>query len=57
MSVIAIEEQAELLALNGDVTEQQGGGAFHAHVVLGTRDATARGGHLIAARAPPTVRG
>jgi predicted DNA-binding protein with PD1-like motif len=52
---IAIPEQVELLALNGDVAEQEGKAAVHAHVVLGTRDGTARGGHLIAAHVRPTV--
>ena len=52
---IAVLEQVELLALNGDIAEQDGTAAVHAHVVLGTRDGTTRGGHLIAARVRPTA--
>jgi predicted DNA-binding protein with PD1-like motif len=39
--------QVELLAISGNIAEQDGEGAVHAHVVLGTRDGTTRGGHLI----------
>lgn len=52
---IDIDEQTELLALNGDVAEQDGEPVVHAHVVLGTRDGSARGGHLMAARVRPTL--
>ena len=52
---IAIAEQVELLAMNGDVAEQDGKAVTHAHVVLGTRDGSARGGHLIAAHVRPTL--
>ena len=44
----------ELLALSGDVAEQDGNAAVHAHVVLGNRDGTTRGGHLIAGHVRPT---
>jgi uncharacterized protein len=52
---VSVPEQVELLAINGDVTEQDGKAAIHAHVVLGRRDGTTRGGHLIAARVRPTL--
>lgn len=52
---IPIDEQVELLALNGDVAEQDGQPAIHAHVVLGKRDGTACGGHLMRARVRPTL--
>jgi predicted DNA-binding protein with PD1-like motif len=52
---IAVAEQVELLALSGDVAEQDGRAAVHAHVVLGTRDGTTRGGHLIAGHVRPTL--
>ncbi len=52
---IAIAEQVELLAMNGDVAEQEGKAVAHVHVVLGTRDGSARGGHLIAAYVQPTL--
>jgi len=52
---IAVAEQVELLALSGDVAEQDGKAAVHAHVVLGTRDGTTRGGHLVAGYVRPTL--
>ena len=52
---IAVAEQVELLSLTGDVAEQDGRAAVHAHVVLGTRDGAARGGHLIAGHVRPTL--
>jgi predicted DNA-binding protein with PD1-like motif len=52
---IAVAEQVELLALSGDVAEQDGKAAVHAHVVLGTRDGTTRGGHLVAGHVRPTL--
>jgi predicted DNA-binding protein with PD1-like motif len=45
----------ELLALSGNVAEQDGKAAVHAHVVLGLRDGTTRGGHLVAGRVRPTL--
>jgi len=50
---IAVAEQVELLALSGDVAEQDGTAAVHAHA--GTRDGTTRGGHLIAGHVRPTL--
>ena len=52
---ISVAEQAELLALSGDIAEQDGKAAVHAHAVLGTRDGTTRGGHLIAGHVRPTL--
>lgn len=52
---IAIAEQVELLAMNGDVAELDGKAVTHTHVVLGARDGNARGGHLIAAHVRPTL--
>jgi uncharacterized protein len=52
---IAVAEQVELLALNGDVAKQDGKAAVHAHVVLGTRDGSTRGGHLIVGHVRPTL--
>jgi predicted DNA-binding protein with PD1-like motif len=52
---IPVTEQVELLALSGDVAEREGQPAIHVHVVLGTRDGTARGGHLMAVRVRPTL--
>jgi uncharacterized protein len=46
-----LDEQAEVLALSGDVAD----GEVHAHVVVGLRDTTARGGHLVRAHVRPTL--
>lgn len=52
---IAVAEQVELVALNGDVADEDGKAAVHVHVVLGMRDGTTRGGHLIAGHVRPTL--
>jgi uncharacterized protein len=50
-----IEEQTEVLSLVGDITLDNGEPKVHAHVVVGLRDGTARGGHLMSARVWPTL--
>jgi predicted DNA-binding protein with PD1-like motif len=52
---IPVTEQVELLSLNGDVAEQDGKPAPHAHAVLGRRDGSAAGGHLLAGHVRPTL--
>ena len=52
---IPIEEQVEVLSLVGDVALNRGEPELHAHVVLGRRDGTTRGGHLLEARVRPTL--
>ena len=57
---MAIHTQLELLSLIGHVTlpadaEEEGDRNLHVHVVLGRRDGTASGGHLIEAIVRPTV--
>jgi predicted DNA-binding protein with PD1-like motif len=52
---IRIDEQVEVLALTGNVTEQQGKAGLHAHVVVGKRDGSAHGGHLLRATVFPTL--
>ena len=52
---IPIEEQAEVLTLVGNVTLEEGEPKVHAHAVLGLADGTTRGGHLLEARARPTL--
>ena len=53
---IAIDEQVEVLALVGDIAVQgDDAKKVHAHVVLGRRDASACGGHLLSARVRPTL--
>jgi hypothetical protein len=44
-----------VLALLGDIALQDGKPKLHAHVVLGRRDGSACGGHLLAARVRPTL--
>jgi predicted DNA-binding protein with PD1-like motif len=53
---IPVEEQAEVLALVGNITiDDQGAPKVHAHVVLGLSDGTTRGGHLLEAHVRPTL--
>ena len=52
---IPVREQVEVLALVGDIALQDGKPKLHAHVVLGKRDGSACGGHLLAARVRPTL--
>lgn len=52
---IHIDEQVEVLSLIGDVALADGEPALHAHVVLGKRDGTAHGGHLMSASVRPTM--
>ena len=49
-------EQVEVLSLVGDVAlAENGEPKIHAHVVVGCRDGTARGGHLLEAHVRPTL--
>jgi uncharacterized protein len=53
---IPVKEQAEILCLVGDLTRgEDDESSLHAHVVLGLRDGTTRGGHLLAATVRPTL--
>lgn len=52
---IPIEEQVEVLALVGNIARYEGAPKLHAHVVVGMRDGTTRGGHLLEAYARPTL--
>ncbi len=52
---IPVEEQVEVLSLVGDIALNRGEPELHAHVVLGRRDGTTRGGHLLEARVRPTL--
>jgi uncharacterized protein len=51
---VTLDEQVELLSLIGDVALKDGKPAVHAHVVIGKKDGTAHGGHLLEARVRPT---
>ncbi|KON81675.1 DNA-binding protein [Azoarcus sp. PA01] len=52
---IDVDEQVEVLSLIGDIALQDGRPKLHAHVVVGRRDGTTRGGHLLAADVRPTL--
>jgi predicted DNA-binding protein with PD1-like motif len=50
-----IREQVELLSLVGNIAEYDGKPKVHAHVVVGKRDGTAYGGHLLKGTVRPTL--
>ena len=52
---IPIREQVEVLLLVGGVAVEGDAPKVHAHVVVGKRDGTAHGGHLLEARVRPTL--
>ncbi len=52
---IPIDEQVEVLSLLGDIAEADGRPQVHAHVVLGRRDGSTRGGHLMKGHVRPTL--
>jgi predicted DNA-binding protein with PD1-like motif len=51
---VSLDEQVELLSLIGDVALKDGEPQVHAHAVVGKRDGTAHGGHLLHAHVRPT---
>jgi predicted DNA-binding protein with PD1-like motif len=53
-TAVDLDEQVELLSLIGDVAVKDGKPTVHAHVVVGRRDGSAHGGHLVEARVRPT---
>ena len=52
---IPVNEQVEVLSLIGDVALHEGKPKIHAHAVLGRRDGSTRGGHLLEAHVRPTL--
>ncbi|MFA6964394.1 PPC domain-containing DNA-binding protein [Bosea sp. (in: a-proteobacteria)] len=53
---IPVDEQSEVLSLIGDIAEGDDGRAsLHLHAVLGLRDGSTRGGHLLKATVRPTL--
>lgn len=50
-----VNEQVELLSLIGDITLYKNEHKVHPHVVIGKRDGTACGGHLLKAIVHPTL--
>lgn len=53
-TAVKLEDQVELLSLIGDIALKDGEPQVHAHVVVGRKDGTAHGGHLIRATVRPT---
>jgi uncharacterized protein len=52
---IPLKEQVEVLSLVGDIALHKGEPKIHAHVVVGTSEGVARGGHLIKGYVRPTL--
>jgi predicted DNA-binding protein with PD1-like motif len=53
---IPVAEQVEVLSLVGDIAvDDEGKSSLHAHVVLGLRDGSVKGGHLLEAIVRPTL--
>ena len=53
-TAVQLHEQVELLSLIGDIALRDGDPQVHAHMVIGKRDGTAHGGHLLEAIVRPT---
>ena len=51
---VSLDEQVELLSLIGDVALKDGKPVVHGHVVIGKKDGSAHGGHLLEACVRPT---
>ena len=49
------QEQVEVLSLIGDVALTDGEPVVHAHLIVGKKDWTAHGGHLMEAHVRPTL--
>ena len=52
---IPVNEQVEVVSLAGNIVDSDDGRRAHAHVVLGTSDGRALGGHLLEAKVRPTL--
>lgn len=52
---IPVQEQVEVLSLNGDIALDGDEPKVHAHTVLGRRDGSTVGGHLLEATVRPTL--
>lgn len=52
---IPVTEQVEVLSLLGDVTGEDGKLGLHLHAVLGRRDGSTLGGHLLRGEVWPTL--
>jgi uncharacterized protein len=49
------EDQVEILTLSGEITRDKGVPTVHGHIVLGRRDGTTRGGHLLLSVVDPIL--
>ena len=52
---IPVKEQVEALSVMGDIALNKGEPKIHAHVVVGKRDGSTLGGHLVQAHVWPTL--
>jgi uncharacterized protein len=52
---IAIDEQVEVLSMTGNIALYHEQPRLHAHIVVGKRDGTAVGGHVLEAYVEPTL--
>lgn len=52
---IPVDDQVEVLSLTGDIALAEGDPMVHLHVVLGRRDGSTVGGHLVDASVWPTL--
>lgn len=52
---IRVDEQVEVLSVLGDIADKDGAPVVHAHAVLGRRDGSVVGGHLLSAQVWPTL--
>jgi predicted DNA-binding protein with PD1-like motif len=52
---IPVEQQVEVLSLLGDIANADGKRIVHVHCVVGLRDGSTRGGHLLDATVWPTL--
>ncbi|MGA7234816.1 MAG: PPC domain-containing DNA-binding protein [Bryobacteraceae bacterium] len=50
-----VNEQVEVVSLIGDIALDKGEPKLHAHVVLGKKNGSAMGGHLLEAHVRPTL--
>lgn len=52
---IPVDQQVEVLSFLGDIATRDGAPALHVHTVLGRRDGSAVGGHLLGGEVWPTL--
>jgi predicted DNA-binding protein with PD1-like motif len=53
-TAVRLQEQVELLSLIGDIALKDNEPQVHGHLVIGRKDGTAHGGHLLSAIVRPT---